>query len=91
MAEEDKKANILVVSLTQTSRIIFIGYISSVDFIFFQDSHNTTGEHVSKAPALTQALDFWQIIIIFLAVAIVYFLMAKINFPTKQLLALYLS
>lgn len=87
MAEEDKKANILVVSLTQTSRIIFVVILVPLISYFFQDSHNTTGEHVSKAPALTHALDFWQIIIIFLAVAIVYFLMAKINFPTKQLLA----
>jgi ammonia monooxygenase len=87
MAEEDKKANILVVSLTQTSRIIFVVILVPLISYFFQDSHNTTREHVSKAPALTHALDFWQIIIIFLAVAIVYFLMAKINFPTKQLLA----
>lgn len=87
MAEEDKKANILVVSLTQTSRIIFVVILVPLISYFFQDSHNTNREHVSKAPALTHALDFWQIIIIFLAVAIVYFLMAKINFPTKQLLA----
>ena len=57
MAEEDKKANILVVSLTQTSRIIFVVILVPL-ISYFSKIPITTGEHVSKAPALTQALDF---------------------------------
>ena len=40
-----------------------------------------------KVAPFTQALEIWQIALLLLLVAIVYILMAKINFPTKQLLA----
>ncbi|USC87099.1 AbrB family transcriptional regulator, partial [Staphylococcus xylosus] len=38
MAEENKKANIMVVSLTQTSRIIFVVILVPFISYFFQDS-----------------------------------------------------
>ncbi|MEJ7477692.1 AbrB family transcriptional regulator, partial [Staphylococcus saprophyticus] len=42
---------------------------------------------ISHAKPLTQVLHFPEIILIIMAIALVYFIMAKINFPTKQLLA----
>lgn len=88
MAEEDKRANILVVSLTQTSRIIFVVILIPM-LSFFMSSGNgvsNKGATVNLKP-LTEALNLWQILFLVVAVAIVYLIMAKINFPTKQLLA----
>ena len=42
---------------------------------------------IHKATPLTRALNVPQIALIMIAIAFVYFLMSKINFPTKQLLA----
>ncbi|MBX5318448.1 AbrB family transcriptional regulator [Staphylococcus caprae] len=87
MAEEDKRANILVVSLTQTSRIIFVVILVPLISYFFRDSSSSSEGASMKVAPFTQALEIWQIALILLLVAIVYILMAKINFPTKQLLA----
>ncbi|MCU5746069.1 AbrB family transcriptional regulator [Staphylococcus sp. SQ8-PEA] len=87
MAEEDKKANIMVVSLTQTSRIIFV--VILVPFISYFTSTSNHGDSGKGAiqPDFTDAIGIPHFIILALAIAIVYFLMSKINFPTKQLLA----
>lgn len=87
MAEEDKRANILVVSLTQTSRIIFVVILVPLISYFFRDSSSSSEGASMKVAPFTQALEIWQIALLLLLVAIVYILMAKINFPTKQLLA----
>ena len=42
---------------------------------------------IHKATPLTRALNVPQIALIMIAIAFVYFLMSKIIFPTKQLLA----
>ena len=42
---------------------------------------------IHKATPLTRALNVPQIALIMISIAFVYFLMSKINFPTKQLLA----
>ena len=86
MAEENKKANIMVVSLTQTSRIIFVVILVPFISYFFQDSgnHSTTGQ---TTQVLTQALTIPNIALLIVAIAVIYFVMTKINFPTKQLLA----
>lgn len=86
MAEEDKNANILVVSLTQTSRIIFVVILVPLISYFFQNNQSS-GETIVKAKPLTDVLNIWQFIFIVLAIVVVYWIMAKINFPTKQLLA----
>ncbi|AYU56380.1 AbrB family transcriptional regulator [Staphylococcus debuckii] len=88
MAEEDKRANILVVSLTQTSRIIFVVILIPM-LSYFMSSGNSEGGAAKavKLKPLSEALSIWQIIFLIIAVAIVYILMDKINFPTKQLLA----
>ncbi|TBW90194.1 AbrB family transcriptional regulator, partial [Staphylococcus hominis] len=86
MAEEDKNANILVVSLTQTSRIIFVVILVPLISYFFQNNQSS-GETIVKAKPLTDVLNIWQFIFIVLAIVVVYWIRAKINFPTKQLLA----
>ena len=87
MAEENKKANILVVSLTQTSRVIFVVILVPLISYFFQDNHHEMNHSTMEVPALSQTLNIWQIIILFSMVGIIYIGMSKINFPTKQLLA----
>ncbi|WP_145372453.1 AbrB family transcriptional regulator [Staphylococcus cohnii] len=86
MADENKKANIMVVSLTQTSRIIFVVILVPFISYFFQDSgnHSTTGR---TTQVLTQALTIPNIALLIIAITVIYFVMTKINFPTKQLLA----
>ncbi|MCO0860852.1 AbrB family transcriptional regulator [Staphylococcus pasteuri] len=86
MAEEDKKANILVVSLTQTSRIIFVVILVPLISYFFKNDQSSEG-HIVKAQPLTHVLNFWQVCILIVSIILVYWLMTKINFPTKQLLA----
>lgn len=86
MAEENKKANILVVSLTQTSRVIFVVILVPVISYFFSGGSGNT-QSPSTAPPLTERLDLLEVLFLAIAIAIVYILMSKINFPTKQLLA----
>lgn len=86
MAEESKKANILVVSLTQTSRVIFVVIlVPFISFLFSNSANNT--ESVAKVTPLTNALNLPQILFLGVMIALVYMVMSKINFPTKQLLA----
>ncbi|MEJ7512033.1 AbrB family transcriptional regulator, partial [Staphylococcus lugdunensis] len=66
MAEEDKNANILVVSLTQTSRIIFVVILVTLISYFFQNNQSS-GETIVKAKPLTHVLNIWQFIFIVLA------------------------
>ncbi|PNZ70480.1 AbrB family transcriptional regulator [Staphylococcus croceilyticus] len=86
MAEENKRANILVVSLTQTSRVIFVVVlVPFISYIF--SSGEGSNQTVSKSPPLTEALNIPQILFLAITIGIMYFIMAKIHFPTKQLLA----
>ncbi|MCG7338495.1 AbrB family transcriptional regulator [Staphylococcus sp. ACRSN] len=87
MAEEDKKANIMVVSLTQTSRIIFVVVLVPFISYFFKDSGNHDDLVTNTTKRLTEALTIPNMFILILAIAVVYFIMGKINFPTRQLLA----
>src|SRR5699024_12737616 len=61
-------------------------YISSIYIVFFLGSgnHSTTGR---TTQVLTQALTIPNIALLIIAIAVIYFVMTKINFPTKQLLA----
>lgn len=87
MAEEDKKANIMVVSLTQTSRIIFVVVLVPFISYFFRDSGGHVGAVSTASQKLTAALNLPNIALLIVAIAVVYYLMGKINFPTRQLLA----
>ena len=72
MAEENKKANILVVSLTQTSRVIFVVILVPLISYLFQDNHHEMNHPTMEVPALSQTLNIWQIIILFSMVGIIY-------------------
>lgn len=87
MAEQNKKANLLVVSLTQTSRIIFVVVLVPLISYFFRDNGGTgSDQKIAPIAPLTDALQIWQIGMLALAVVAIYFILAKINFPTYQLL-----
>ena len=87
MAEENKRANIMVVSLTQTSRIIFVVILVPFISYFFRDNGSNGSSEKATTKVLTDAVSIPQILLLALAVFIVYIIMSKINFPTKQLLA----
>ena len=73
-------------SLTQTSRVIFVVIlVPLISYFFSSDSGNETTS--IKSPPLTEVLNLSQVILLICCIAIIYSLMAKINFPTKQLLA----
>ena len=58
MAEENKKANILVVSLTQTSRVIFVVILVPLISYFFQDNHHEMNHTTMEVPATRTFSDF---------------------------------
>lgn len=87
MAEENKNANIMVVSLTQTSRIIFVVILVPFISYFFKDASGHSSLGTTATEKLTEALTLPSIVCLILAIIIVYYLMGKINFPTRQLLA----
>ncbi len=84
MADENKKADILVVSLTQTSRIIFVVILVPLISFFFKHEPSRASEHNER---LTEVLNIEDLLILIAGIAIVYFLMKWIKFPTKMLLA----
>ena len=75
MAEENKKANIMVVSLTQTSRIIFV--VILVPFISYfskPGNHSTSGQ---STEVLTRALTIPNMALLIIAIVAIYFVMSK--------------
>ncbi|HDF8127099.1 TPA: AbrB family transcriptional regulator [Staphylococcus aureus] len=87
MAEQDKRANLLVVSLTQTSRIIFVVVLVPFISYFFHDGNMHVNGKLTKVLPLSQVLNIGQIVILAIAIFIVYLIMSKIKFSTFQLLA----
>lgn len=86
MAEENKKANLLVVSLTQTSRMLFVVFLVPLFSYFFQDK-SQKAHAFSTAKPLTQVLNIPDILILGISITVVYFIMKYIKFPTRYLLA----
>ncbi|UXR74865.1 AbrB family transcriptional regulator [Staphylococcus sp. IVB6238] len=86
MAEENKRTDILVVSLTQTSRIIFVVILVPLLTVMFKEDQQK-GVHINDTPLLTDTLGIQHLAILAVAITLVYFLMKKVNFPTKMLLA----
>lgn len=86
MAEENKRADLLVVSLTQTSRIIFVVILVPILAFLFQGEPEKHTDIV-KSPLLTETLHIEHILILIIGIAVVYAIMKRINFPTKMLLA----
>ncbi|HEC2173645.1 TPA: AbrB family transcriptional regulator [Staphylococcus delphini] len=86
MAEENKKADILVVSLTQTSRVIFVVLLVPLISFFFKTDHSNRVTE-TNVQYLTDVLTIQHVVIIALGIAVVYMLMKWIHFPTKMLMA----
>ncbi|WP_260853061.1 AbrB family transcriptional regulator, partial [Dermacoccus nishinomiyaensis] len=77
----------MVVSLTQTSRIILVVILVPFISYFTSTSSGHKSSQGAVQPHFTQAINLPNFLILVAAIAIVYFIMAKINFPTKQMLA----
>lgn len=86
MAEENKKADILVVSLTQTSRVIFVVLLVPLISFFFKTDHSNRVTETNVQYS-TDVLTIQHVVIIALGIAVVYMLMKRIHFPTKMLMA----
>lgn len=86
MAEENKKADLLIVTLTQTSRIMFVVILVPVISSIFSTKHEID-EKVSKAPSILSVLDWQGYLIIALGIAILFLIFVKIKFPVPHLLA----
>ncbi|KAA1039991.1 AbrB family transcriptional regulator [Macrococcus equipercicus] len=84
MAEENKQANLLVVTLSQTSRLLFV--IMIVPLVSSWQSGGVS-HAAHKAPSLFMQLSPLSFILLVLSTAAVYRLMTKIHFPVPQLLA----
>lgn len=84
MAEENKRANILIVTLTQTSRLLFV--IMIVPFISKMTSKDVSQGNIHKAKDMFDLLNFQQIIIIVLMIAAAIFILKYIHFPVPDLL-----
>lgn len=84
MAEENKNADLLVVTLSQTSRILFV--VMVVPFIASLHQGNAI-QALPHVRNFFEVLSIWQIVLIVVSVIFVYILMRRIKFPVPQLLA----
>nr|WP_263313055.1 AbrB family transcriptional regulator [Mammaliicoccus sp. Marseille-Q6498] len=86
MAEENKKADLLIVTLTQTSRIMFVVIIVPIISTIYGSNGQETG-HVSKAPSIFNVLAWYDLLTIIVGIAVLFFIFYKIRFPVPHLLA----
>ncbi|WP_323704632.1 AbrB family transcriptional regulator [Mammaliicoccus sp. Dog046] len=86
MAEENKKADILIVTLTQTSRIMFVVIIVPIISSIFGD-HDSQSSHITTAPSVFDVLNIPGFLILIIGITVLYLLFYKIKFPVPQLLA----
>lgn len=84
MAEENKRANLLIVTLTQTSRLLFV--IMIVPFISNVMLNGHTTGNIHKAAGLFEALNVQQILCLIVMIAIAIVILKKIHFPVPDLL-----
>ncbi|TDM13022.1 AbrB family transcriptional regulator [Macrococcus lamae] len=85
MAEENEKASLLVVTLSQTSRLLFV--IMIVPLISSLHHSGSSSHPVHRQPVIFEALEIWTIIGLIIAMLLVCWLMTKIHLPVPQLLA----
>ena len=86
MAEENKRADVLIVSLTQTSRIIFVVLLVPLIAVLFKDTDSEMNV-MMQAPQLLDVLSWPVIFGLILAIAATYVVMGWLRVPTRQLLA----
>lgn len=84
MAEENKNANILVVTLAQTSRLLFV--IMIVPFISSMTSENHAHYQSDKAKQIFEVLTLNQIVMIVVMIAAAIYLLKLIHFPVPDML-----
>lgn len=84
MAEENKQANILVVTLAQTSRLLFV--IMLVPFISSFTSHSHNVYQLDKARDMLHMLQPYQIILIIVLIIVCIYFLKLIHFPVPDML-----
>ncbi|ULG73549.1 AbrB family transcriptional regulator [Macrococcus brunensis] len=84
MAEENKRADLLAVTLSQTSRLLFVVMI--VPFIASFSSGAATGS-VIHSESIFHVLSFNQILFIVSLTGLFFIFLRRIHFPVPQLLA----
>jgi len=84
MAEENKNANILVVTLAQTSRLLFV--IMIVPFISSMTSDNHERYQINKAKQVFEVLTLDQIVMIVAMIAAGIYILKLIHFPVPDML-----
>jgi len=84
MAEENKRADLLAVTLSQTSRLLFVVMI--VPFIASFSTGAATGNRM-HSESIFYILSFDQILFIFSLIGLVFIFLRRIHFPVPQLLA----
>lgn len=84
MAEENKNANILVVTLAQTSRLLFV--IMIVPFISSMTSDNHEHYQINRAKQVFEVLTLEQIVMIVAMIAAGIYILKLIHFPVPDML-----
>lgn len=85
MAEEDKRADLLLVTITQTSRIILVVVIVPFIASFFINEGVTYDLVQSEIMEFT-SLGLWSMVVIVIGAIIIIFILSKINFAVPILL-----
>lgn len=85
MAEENDRANLLIVTLSQTSRLLFV--IIIVPLVSSLNASETTQAAAEHVSSVFHVLSLSEILMIAALALMLYLLMKKIHFPVPELLA----
>lgn len=86
MAEENKKADLLVVTLTQTSRIMFVVILVPIISSIYGSNGEQSG-HVAQKPSIFNVLSIPELFIILIGIAVTFLIFYKFRFPVPYLLS----
>lgn len=84
MAEENKNANLLVVTLAQTSRILIV--VLTVPFISSLLPEGVHRATISQTPSMVEALNMQTILLLIGAMVIAGYLYRRIHFPVPDMM-----
>ncbi|MGV2927324.1 AbrB family transcriptional regulator [Macrococcus capreoli] len=84
MAEENKNASLLIVTLTQTSRLLFV--IMFVPFISRLSSHNIHPIELTQAKAIYDVLNIYQMMMLIVFIAVSIYCFKIIHLPVPDML-----
>lgn len=86
MAEENKSANVLVVTLAQTSRLVFvILFVPLISSFVHQTSYNSK-KYINHVQDVFHVLNVWQMFFIVICMMIAIFIFKKLHFPVPDML-----